>query len=75
MDTYIIGAQQINVNDKMIQVHKKHREPKTKFTVRDAANLVRALDNCSNPYYIAYKTEIPLSKVLQVRETLRIKRS
>ena len=52
-----------------------NRKPKTKFTVRDAANLVRALDNCSNPYYIAYKTEIPLSKVLQVRETLRIKRS
>ena len=49
------------------------RKPKTKFTVEDAANLVRALTNASNPRYIAYITKIPVNKVLQVKEALRIK--
>ena len=49
------------------------RKIKTKFTVRDAANLVRELEDSSDSYYVALETKIPLSKVLQVREALRIK--
>ena len=75
MDTYIIGAQQIKVNDKMIQVHKKHREPKTKFKAQDAYNIVGCLERCSDLKYIAHITSIPIAKVRQVKEALRFKRS
>ena len=44
-----------------------------KYTTKDAARLVRALDHASNPRYIANITQIPINKVLQVKEALRIK--
>jgi len=49
------------------------RKPKTEFTTQDAYNIVGALERCSNSYYVSHITQIPYSKVLKVKEALRIK--
>jgi len=51
------------------------RKPKTKFKAQDSYNIVGCLERCSNLKYVAHITNIPITKVRQVKEALRIKRS
>ncbi|MHA1400063.1 MAG: hypothetical protein ACTSQE_06925 [Candidatus Heimdallarchaeaceae archaeon] len=48
---------------------------KRKYTIEEAAKLVETLSKCSNLKYVARITRIPIGKVRQVKEALRLKRS
>ena len=46
---------------------------KTEFTTEDAADLVDMLGRRLNLRYISYQLRIPLRKIREVKEALRIK--